>query len=71
MSARPTTERARLDRRIDDPLAETAGRVAQIALTLRQKKLQENQERFLARLIAKSPVAVNEARLKKLFESAP
>ena len=50
------------------PLAEVKD---QLSLMLRQKKLQENQEAFIARLIAKSPVAVNEARLKKLFESQP
>lgn len=50
------------------PLAEVKD---QIAGLLRQKKLQENEQAYMQKLLTKSPVAVNEARLKRLFETAP
>jgi peptidylprolyl isomerase len=39
--------------------------------TLRQRKVKDNQQAYVARLLDKSPVAVNEASLRKLFESVP
>jgi peptidylprolyl isomerase len=41
-----------------------------LAAALRQRKGQENEQAYLNGLLAKSPIAVNEIRLKKLFESA-
>jgi parvulin-like peptidyl-prolyl isomerase len=43
----------------------------QIAAMLRQKKLEDSEQAYMQKLLAKSPLAVNEARLKKLFESTP
>lgn len=39
--------------------------------TLRQRKVQELQQAYVASLLGKNPVAVNEARLRTLFESPP
>ena len=50
------------------PLAEVKD---QLAVMLRQRKLQENEQAYIARLLEKSPIAVNETQLKKLFESIP
>jgi hypothetical protein len=38
---------------------------------LRQQKLKDSQQAYVQRLLDKSPVSVNEAGLKKLFESTP
>jgi peptidylprolyl isomerase len=49
------------------PLAEVKdGLVA----SLRQRKLQDNQQAYIARMLEKTPVTMNEALLRKLFESA-
>jgi parvulin-like peptidyl-prolyl isomerase len=39
--------------------------------TLRQRKMQEIQQAYIARMLEKNPVAVNEAGLRSLFEAAP
>jgi parvulin-like peptidyl-prolyl isomerase len=41
-----------------------------LAAALRQRKAQANEQAYLNGLLAKAPIAVNEAGLKKLFESA-
>ena len=48
------------------PLAEVRD---QLAAALRQRKLQANEQAYLNGLLAKSPVAVNEIGLKKIFEN--
>lgn len=48
------------------PLAEV--KEALIA-SLRQRRLQDNQQAYVARALDKNPVSVNEALLRKLFES--
>src|SRR5262249_4663978 len=50
------------------PLAEVKDT---LVATLRQRKIQELQQAYIAKLLEKSPVAVNEARLRALFEAAP
>ena len=50
------------------PLAEVK---ETLIATLRQRKVKDNQQAYVARLLDKSPVAVNEASLRKLFESVP
>ena len=50
------------------PLAEVKD--ALIA-TLRERKTQEMQQTYVARLLDKNPVMVNQARLRTLFEAAP
>jgi len=41
-----------------------------LATALRQRKAQANEQAYLGGLLAKSPIAVNEIGLKKLFENA-
>ncbi len=48
------------------PLAEVRG---QLAAALRQRKTQENEQAYLTGLLAKSPAAINEMALKKIFEN--
>jgi peptidylprolyl isomerase len=50
------------------PLAEVKD---SLVATLRERKMQDLQQGYVARLLEKDPVAVNEARLRKVFESAP
>jgi parvulin-like peptidyl-prolyl isomerase len=50
------------------PLAEVKDRLITL---LRQRKMQENEQAYLAALLEKTPVAVNEIGLRKLFEAAP
>jgi peptidylprolyl isomerase len=50
------------------PLAEVKDTL--IAM-LRQQKLKDSQQAYVQRLLDKTPVSVNEAGLKKLFESTP
>lgn len=49
------------------PLAEVRD---QLGAALRQRKLQANEQAYLNGLLAKSPIAVNEISLKKMFENA-
>jgi peptidylprolyl isomerase len=49
------------------PLAEVRD---QLAAALRQRKTQANEQTYLNGLLAKSPVAVDEIGLKKIFENA-
>jgi parvulin-like peptidyl-prolyl isomerase len=41
----------------------------QLAAALRQRKMQANEQAYLNGLLAKSPIAVNEIGLKKIFEN--
>jgi peptidylprolyl isomerase len=50
------------------PLAEVR---ENIIAALRQRKVQENEQAYLAELLAKNPVAVNEIGLRKAFADAP
>jgi peptidylprolyl isomerase len=50
------------------PLAEVKDT---LIASLRQRKLQDNQQAYVARMLDKNPVTVNEALLKKLFDSTP
>jgi peptidylprolyl isomerase len=50
------------------PLAEVRDT---IVAALRQRKVQENEQAYLADLLAKNPVAVNEIGLRKAFADAP
>jgi peptidylprolyl isomerase len=50
------------------PLAEVKDT---LITSLRQQKLKDSQQAYVQRLLDKSPVSVNEAGLKKLFESTP
>ncbi len=50
------------------PLAEVRDT---LVASLRQRKLQENQQAYVARIVDKNPVTVNEGLLRKLFESPP
>jgi peptidylprolyl isomerase len=50
------------------PLAEVRD---SLIASLRQRKLQDNQQAYVARVLDKNPVSVNEALLRKLLESAP
>jgi hypothetical protein len=38
---------------------------------LRQRKLQDNQQAYVARMLDKNPVTINEPLLKKLLEATP
>ena len=49
------------------PLAEVK---ESLTAMLRQRKAQEAQQLYIARLLEKNPVTVNQARLRSLFESA-
>lgn len=40
-----------------------------LVASLRQRKLQENQQAYVARMLDKNPVTVNETQLRSLFES--
>jgi peptidylprolyl isomerase len=48
------------------PLAEVRD---QLAAALRQRKMQANEQAYLSGLLGKSPVALNEISLKKIFEN--
>jgi len=50
------------------PLAEVKGT---IIAALRQRQEQANEQAYVARLLDKTPIAVNEIGLKKIFDSAP
>ena len=50
------------------PLAEIKDK---LAAALRQRKAQENEQAYLAGLLEKTPVSVNEIGLRKIFETAP
>jgi peptidylprolyl isomerase len=50
------------------PLAEVRDT---LVATLRERKAQEMQQTYVARLLEKTPVMVNQARLRTLFETAP
>ena len=50
------------------PLAEVKDA---LITTLRQRKTKDSQQAYIARLLEKNPVAVNEAALKKMFETSP
>jgi parvulin-like peptidyl-prolyl isomerase len=50
------------------PLAEVRDN---IVATLRQRQVQENEQVYLAELLSKNPVAVNEIGLRKVFAEAP
>jgi peptidylprolyl isomerase len=50
------------------PLAEVR---ETIVAALRQRKVQENEQAYLADLLSKNPVAVNEIGLRKAFADAP
>jgi peptidylprolyl isomerase len=50
------------------PLAEVKD---SLVVLLRQRKTQDDQQAYVERLLVKAPVAVNETRLRKLFETAP
>lgn len=50
------------------PLAEVKDTLVTM---LRQRMSKESQQAYVARLLEKNPVAVNEAALRKLFEAAP
>ncbi len=50
------------------PLAEVKDT---IVAALRQRQEQENEQAYIARLLDKTPIAVNEIGLKKIFDSAP
>ncbi|HEX3487425.1 MAG TPA: peptidylprolyl isomerase [Micropepsaceae bacterium] len=50
------------------PLAEVK---ESLAVMLRQRKSKDSQQGYVTKLLEKNPVAVNEADLRKMFESAP